>query len=229
MQFPKSQKLLKHFLSRSTAQKISAGLAVVVVAGLGAYLIAASHAASPYTSIEAASGTVANGACLGVDSSASNGRDIQFNGAGSICPSANPIEPSGAFSVTAPKYRAVACDPPANASPAAILADCPKDATAGIQAAISAAQAAGGNQTVYFPAGTYILNNDTVPASSTGTTSEGPNVLTIFNINGDGSGVGANSVINLLGAGNNCANGPAPNCTEVIDALGVSNNTADET
>jgi hypothetical protein len=77
------------------------------------------------------------------------------------------------------------------------------DSTLAIRRAVAAALTKGGNQTVYFPAGTYLLND-----GSGAITEDGVKVDVPIN--------GANgSVINILGAGENV--------TKVIDEVGVTN------
>ena len=68
---------------------------------------------------------------------------------------------------------------------------------------MAAALAKGGNQTVYFPAGTYLLNDGSGAIEDTGVKVDVP-------INGS-----KGSVVNILGAGENV--------TKVVDAVGVTN------
>jgi hypothetical protein len=51
---------------------------VLVVAGIGTYLILSSHAATPYASINADSGTLAGSASIQTDSNAYDGKYVQF-------------------------------------------------------------------------------------------------------------------------------------------------------
>ncbi|HZL07873.1 MAG TPA: hypothetical protein VFC50_01625 [Candidatus Dormibacteraeota bacterium] len=75
--------MLKHYLSNRTEnfQRISLVLIVLIVAGVGTYLIISSRAASPYENVDASGGTT-NGAtaqtCTG--STAGNGQCVVFGG-----------------------------------------------------------------------------------------------------------------------------------------------------
>jgi hypothetical protein len=69
-------------INRNRYQKLTAGLIIVVIAGLGIYLLAGSHAATPYAAVTADSGTQASGAtkvtsCTG----ASDGNCVTFGSA----------------------------------------------------------------------------------------------------------------------------------------------------
>jgi hypothetical protein len=68
-------------------------LGIAVIASVGTYLmIASGHAATPAVSTEAESGTLANGASLITDATASGGSAVQFN---SSVPSIPTVVPSG--------------------------------------------------------------------------------------------------------------------------------------
>jgi endoglucanase len=56
-------------------------LIVALVGGIGVYLFGASHAATPYASNEAESGTLANGSTPETDTTASGGKYVQFGAA----------------------------------------------------------------------------------------------------------------------------------------------------
>ena len=61
-------------------QQVSVLLVVVIVAGIGTYLLLSSHAATPYTSITADKGTLSGGATSKTCSGASNGSCVVFGG-----------------------------------------------------------------------------------------------------------------------------------------------------
>lgn len=74
--------MLKPYLSnqRNRPRLITAVLVVFIVAGAGLHLLTGSHAASPYTSVTAASGTPANGAVSQNCSGASSSNCVVFKG-----------------------------------------------------------------------------------------------------------------------------------------------------
>jgi hypothetical protein len=88
-----------------------------------------------------------------------------------------------------------------------------RDSTEAIRNAITAAENAGGHQTVYFPSGTYLLN-DTKGTKTLGKTRDArnPNVPIVAEIYINGSN---GSVIDILGAGENV--------TKVVEAVGITN------
>lgn len=161
--------------SKLSMNRTTRALGVVVVIGIGligARLLITSHGQSPAASVAATSGSIAAPATVQSSSSAFGGKYVQFG---------NPSP--GYFNVVS--YGA---DPSGknNSDPA-------------IKAAVAAAEAAGVNQTVYFPAGTYILNSNT---------ETNPNVnnndIDITSTDG--------SVVNILGAGQSV--------TKVIEEVG---------
>jgi hypothetical protein len=87
------------------------------------------------------------------------------------------------------------------------------DSAVAIRAAIAAAQQAGGNQTVYFPAGTYLLD-DTSDTTKRGVThsSKDSGVPIDAELYVDGSN---GAVVNFLGAG--------AGVTKIVDAVGITN------
>jgi hypothetical protein len=125
---------------------------VVFVGSIGAYLLASGHAASPYAATIASKGTLnayAAGCAESVsNSSADGGASVIFD---SSAGTTAPQVPAGAFNV-----QSYGADPGGS-----------KDSSVAIRAAIAAAEAASiaksttapATETVYFPAGTYILNN----------------------------------------------------------------------
>jgi hypothetical protein len=72
--------MLKQYLFTQTkrAQQITAILVVLIVAGIGTYLLLGSHAATPYASITADQGTLANGATKQACSGSSDGNCVVF-------------------------------------------------------------------------------------------------------------------------------------------------------
>src|ERR1022692_2451668 len=76
--------MLKQYFSNKSKnfQRITAALVVLIVAGIGTYLIIFSHAATPYASITADKGTLANGATSQPCTGASDGSCVVF-GSGS--------------------------------------------------------------------------------------------------------------------------------------------------
>lgn len=108
-----------------TPHKLTASLAVIIVATLGIYLIVSSHAASPYTSTTATSGTLASGAANCPALGASNGnaavfsQPIPMDGAvalGLSCPG-TPFAASSFWNTPIP------ADAPINVNSAAYIAD----------------------------------------------------------------------------------------------------------
>jgi hypothetical protein len=71
-------KSVKKHLSRNRIQSVIAILVVLVVAIAGVHLLVSSHAQSPYVAMSAASGTLAGGASLQSDITASNGNAVHF-------------------------------------------------------------------------------------------------------------------------------------------------------
>jgi hypothetical protein len=70
--------MLRDFQRRINRQRVLSVTAMVLVAGLGTYLLVASHAASPFGSSEAESGTLGGGATTITDNSASNDSAVKF-------------------------------------------------------------------------------------------------------------------------------------------------------
>lgn len=77
--------------STKRSRFISAAVVVIVVAGLGTWLLIGSHAATPPNSIEAESGTLNSCANKVTDSSTSNGQAVKF---GCTTNPTNPADPS---------------------------------------------------------------------------------------------------------------------------------------
>ena len=69
-------------LDGNTQKNILAASIVLLVTGLGVYLLVASKAAGPFASITANQGTLAGCAASQTDSTASNGHSVVFNGCG---------------------------------------------------------------------------------------------------------------------------------------------------
>ena len=69
-------------------QQVSVLLVVVIVAGIGTYLLLSSHAATPYTSITADKGTLSGGATSKTCSGASGGNCVVF---GSVRTGNSPV------------------------------------------------------------------------------------------------------------------------------------------
>src|ERR1039458_7700242 len=73
--------LKQYFLNQTKRTKqITSVLVVLIVAGVGTYLLVGSHAATPYASITADQGTLANGATKQTCAGASNGNCVVFGG-----------------------------------------------------------------------------------------------------------------------------------------------------
>ena len=73
--------LKTYFFDRSKRfQQVSAVLVVVIVAAVGTYLLVGSHAATPYVSITADTGTLASGATKQACSGSSDGNCVVFGG-----------------------------------------------------------------------------------------------------------------------------------------------------
>jgi len=92
--------MLKRYLSKQTktTQRISLALVVLIVAGIGTYLLLNSHAATPYASITAASGTLSGGAaakqsCTG----ASDGSCVMFGTTNTTTPTGDQPSPPALF------------------------------------------------------------------------------------------------------------------------------------
>ncbi len=62
----------------SKSPRLTAAMVIVVVALIGTYLLISSHAAGPYASLEAESGTISGNATTNSDTNASNGSYVQF-------------------------------------------------------------------------------------------------------------------------------------------------------
>ena len=67
------------------SRQLTLVLSLVVFAGIGAYLLLGSHAASPYISLNADKGTLANGTTSQACSGASDGNCVKFGGASGGC------------------------------------------------------------------------------------------------------------------------------------------------
>jgi hypothetical protein len=65
-------------LDRNKVKLLSALVIVLIIAAIGTYLLVSSHAATPFTSTTAASGTLANGAASCPDTAASKGSSVVF-------------------------------------------------------------------------------------------------------------------------------------------------------
>jgi hypothetical protein len=82
--------MLQQYFSRQTKNfsRLSFLLSVIVIAGIGTYILTASHAAGPYAAVNASAGSLAGAATLQTDSTASNGKSIKFGsvatGGGSV-------------------------------------------------------------------------------------------------------------------------------------------------
>src|ERR1035438_9868326 len=76
--------MFKQYFSNQTkrTQQLTAILAVLIVAAIGTYLLTGSHAATPYASITADSGTLASGAIKQTCTGASDGNCVVFGGSG---------------------------------------------------------------------------------------------------------------------------------------------------
>src|ERR1039458_7837698 len=71
--------LKQYFLNQTKRTKqITSVLVVLIVAGVGTYLLVGSHAATPYASITADKGTLANGATSQSCTGASDGNCVMF-------------------------------------------------------------------------------------------------------------------------------------------------------
>ena len=97
--------LKKYFFQRTNkARQLTAILIVIIVAGIGSYLLISSHAASPYASITAESGNLAGAATKHTCSGASDGNCVQFGSTPGSGATINPTPdgvpvPSGGWSV----------------------------------------------------------------------------------------------------------------------------------
>ena len=72
--------MLKQYFSNQTkrTKQITSVLVVLIVAGIGTYLLTGSHAATPYASISAGKGTTTCGASVVSDSTASDSNKVRF-------------------------------------------------------------------------------------------------------------------------------------------------------
>ncbi len=75
-------------------QRIISAIVILIVAGIGTYLIVGSHASTPYVSTTADSGSLANGAVKQSCSGSSNGNCVVFNGASSVSLGNQPSPPA---------------------------------------------------------------------------------------------------------------------------------------
>jgi endoglucanase len=83
---------IQNFYHRLSQRNLIVILFIAIFAIIGVYLIIGSHAATPYASIEAENGTLANGAVKVTDSNASNGNAVKF---GSL-----PSGTSGSYTIS---------------------------------------------------------------------------------------------------------------------------------
>ncbi|MGD0284706.1 MAG: hypothetical protein ABSB12_03890, partial [Candidatus Saccharimonadales bacterium] len=98
------KKIIKKF---TIVQKVFSIFIIMAVAAGGTYLIVNSSAQSPYTAIEASTGTLTSPATTQADSSATSGQDVQFGATSSnsaLAPSvmgayAGPTNVSGVNSI----------------------------------------------------------------------------------------------------------------------------------
>src|ERR1039458_825122 len=74
--------MLKQYFSKQTkrTQQLTAIIVVLLVASIGTYLLLGSHAATPYVSTTASSGTLANGATKQACAGSSDGNCVVFGG-----------------------------------------------------------------------------------------------------------------------------------------------------
>ena len=74
--------MLKQFFTNQTkrTQYITAAIVVLLIAGIGTYILTSSHASTPYAAVTAESGTLANGATKQTCSGASDGNCVVFGG-----------------------------------------------------------------------------------------------------------------------------------------------------
>jgi hypothetical protein len=76
---------LQYFSNQTKrSQQLTAVLVVLIVAGIGTYLLLGSHAATPYASITADSGTLTSGATKQTCAGSSNGSCVVFGGGSSV-------------------------------------------------------------------------------------------------------------------------------------------------
>jgi hypothetical protein len=73
-------KNISKLINSFTSKQLLSLLVVIIVAALGTYLLVGSHAATPYDSITADSGTVSNGATKQTCSGSTDGNCVVFNG-----------------------------------------------------------------------------------------------------------------------------------------------------
>ena len=84
--------LKTYFFDRSKRlQQISTLLVVLIVAGIGTYLLLGSHAATPYASITADRGTLSSGAAKQTCSGTSDGNCVVFKGSSSVGGGSNMV------------------------------------------------------------------------------------------------------------------------------------------
>ena len=107
--------MLKRYLSKQTknTQRISLVLVVLIVAGIGTYLLLNSHAATPYASITAASGTLTSGATQQTCAGASGGNCVVFKAATNGVTYGTPQHP---FSAAAPINVPIPANPVVSAN-----------------------------------------------------------------------------------------------------------------
>ena len=92
------KKYLQYFSNRTKITKqASSVLVVLIVAGIGTYLLISSHAASPYASITADKGTLTNGAVSQSCTGAGDGNCVVF-GAAARTGTTYYVSPSGSDS-----------------------------------------------------------------------------------------------------------------------------------
>jgi hypothetical protein len=80
------KKYWRHFSKTKSTQQITAIIVVLIVAGLGTYLLVGSHAASPYISATADSGTLTSGATQQTCSGSNNGSCVIFGSSTTTTP-----------------------------------------------------------------------------------------------------------------------------------------------
>src|SRR5579883_2555043 len=90
-------------------RKISALIVIFIVAGIGAFLLIKSFAASPLASFEAENANLSGNVSIGNDAAASGGKYIQFGSNSTPNPPPPPPPPNGDATITA--AGDIACDP----------------------------------------------------------------------------------------------------------------------
>jgi hypothetical protein len=97
------QNKLKDKLHTITPRRYAGGLVVLMIVAVGLYLTLGSHASTPYASINADSGTLANGAATQTCSGASDGSCVAFDGNSSAATVGTtpdgPAAPTGGWSL----------------------------------------------------------------------------------------------------------------------------------